>query len=471
MRKTASARSSALSKPFEELEGRRLLASQPFGQFVDGALVITGTSGNDLISAQEKGARTLVRMNGVLAQFTTAGFTYLSVQAGDGADIVDFTRMTVPCYTNLGLGNDVAYGGSGNDSLTGAAGKDTLYGNGGVDRLSGGNTADLIFGGDGDDVVYGGYGADTAYGDAGRDHLFGEQDSDVLVGGDGSDGLYGGDASDKLYGMAGNDVIDGESGNDRIFGGEGNDQLTGSAGTDYLYGEAGDDTINAQDGAADGAVDSGDGTDTVLTDAGMETPVGAETINGSTDPTTPVDPPVVPSGGKLTKALSFGDELLWDENFSTAVADAKALGVTTVRVWLEVGSYTERPHAYDNISEADIVTNWDKDTTTAQRKVTAGLAMKRLFQLKKLGFQTMVTVSINGGAPPTSDQQVKDFYNFLVNSTETANSTTKLKDAVDFWEVGQEIDLSANWKPSGVNKTNGLKQFVDQVLIPASTVL
>jgi hypothetical protein len=469
MRKSAIERKSVLSSAVEMLESRRLYARQPFGNFGQyGELVITGTSGNDLISCQERSGRTIVIMNGVRAQFTTAGFTYLSVQAGDGADIVDFTRMTVPCYGNGGLGNDLAYGGAGNDSLTGAAGKDTLYGNGGVDRLAGGNTADLIYGGDGDDVVYGGYGTDVVYGEAGRNHLFGEQDADVLIGGRSSDGIYGGDGNDSVNGGAGNDVINGENGDDSILGGVGNDVLTGGAGADYIYGEAGDDTIDSKDNAADAAVDGGDGNDTVTTDGNLETPGNSEVIDGGT---TPVDPPDVPSGGILTKGLSFGDELLWDEQFTTAVADAKALGVKLVRVWMQFNSYDDRPHAYDTVAEADIVKNWDKDTPDSQRASVAALAMKRAFQLKAAGFDVMATVTVNGGNPPTSGQQVKDFFTYLVNATSTSGGSNKLKAAVDYWEVGQEVDLSANWKPSGTNKTAGLKQYVDQLLIPAASVL
>lgn len=472
MRKSAFQRNSVLSSAVESLETRRLWAGQPFGNYGQyGELVINGTGGNDLISCQERGARTIIIMNGVRAQFTTAGFTYLSVQAGDGADIVDFSRMTVPCYVNGGLGNDLAYGGSGNDSLTGAAGKDTLYGNGGVDRLSGGNTADLIYGGEGDDVIYGGYGNDVAYGDAGRNRLFGEQDNDLLIGGRFVDGIYGGDGNDTLYGMGSNDVMNGEAGDDSLLGGDGNDNLTGGAGVDYIYGEAGDDTIDSVDSTADAVVDGGAGDDTVASDSGIETPEGAETVNGVDGPTTPVDPPDVPSGGVLTKGLSFGDELLWDEQFSTAVADAKALGVKLVRVWMQFNTYDERPRAYDTVNEADIVKNWDKDTPASQRASVAGLAMKRAFQLKAAGFDVMATVTVNGGNPPTSDQQVKDFFTYLLGATSTSGGKSKLKDAIDYWEVGQEVDLSANWKPSGTNKTNGLKQYVDQLLIPAASVL
>ncbi|MGC4031522.1 MAG: calcium-binding protein [Tepidisphaeraceae bacterium] len=456
----------------ETLEGRRLLAGQPFGNFINGALVITGTSGDDLLSFRTSGPRTIARLNGVPAKFTTANFNRIEVNTGDGVDIVDFAAMTLPCYVNLGAGNDIAYGGAGNDSLTGAAGRDTLIGNAGNDRLSGGNTGDSIVGGEGDDVLYGGFGTDVLDGGSGRDRLFGEEDNDILIGGTQTDGIYAGDGDDSLYGQAGNDILSGEAGNDTIVGADGNDIITGGDGVDYMYGQDGDDTIDAEDDTADALIDAGAGTDTVTLDTGLETALNAETINGSTDGGTgTVDPPVVPVGGDLAKAMSFGDEAYWDANFSDAVAKTKALGVKVVRVWFEVSSYDERPHAYDNVDTADIIKNWRKGTAHDDRAVTGGLALKRAFQLKQAGFQVILTVSINGGEPPTSDQQVKDFYTFLMNSTETTNSTTKLKDAVDYWEVGQEVDLAANWKPSGTSKTTGLKQYVDDVLIPAASVL
>ncbi|HEX8324262.1 MAG TPA: calcium-binding protein [Tepidisphaeraceae bacterium] len=463
------------STKIEALEGRRLLAGQPFGSVVDGILLVNGTASNDQISFRTKGLRTLVRMNDVLAKFTTSSFSGIEVQAGDGKDAVDFSAMSVPCYVNLGTGNDVAYGGTGNDSLTGAAGKDTLYGNAGNDRLNGGNTGDVLFGGEGNDVVYAGFGDDVAEGGSGRNRLFGEDGVDKLYGGRQSDGIYGGAGSDRLYGMAGNDVLSGESGKDRLYGMDGNDQLLGGSGADWMYGDAGDDTIDSKDGGADNLVDGGEGADVVVTDTNLETPAGAETVNGSVDPTDPptepVTPPVVPVGGDLARAVSFSDEALWDANFADAAAKAKAMGIKAVRVWFETGTYDERPHAYDDVQEADIVKNWDEDTSAADREITAGLAMRRAFDLKAMGFQVMLTVSVNGGDVPTSAQQVKDFYTYLLNSPKTAGGSSKLKDAVDFWEVGQEVDLARNWLPSGVNKTSGLKAYVNQVLIPAASVL
>ena len=473
MSKNLTARS-VVASAIEALEGRRLMARQPFGFYGDPTtLVINGTAADDLISIQTRGPRTLVRLNGVPAQFTTAGFTRIQFNPGDGNDLVDLLRSPVPVSVSAGAGDDKVWGSVLNDTLLGEVGNDTLYGNAGDDRFDGGDGDDFAYGGGGADIMYSGQGNNFMNGEGGKDHLFGADGADTLMGGAGNDGIYGEAGADRIYGEAGNDQLGGNGGNDRVFGGDGADNVSGGPGSDYIYGEAGDDTLDAADNVADKGIDGGDGADTAKIDASLESALNVESVvDGGVvvPPVDPVDPNPPAVGGSLARAVSFGDEALWDENYQGLITKLKALNVNTVRVWCEVSNFTERPKAYDNITDAQLITNWRKTTTEDKRFLTAGLAMRRAFDLKAAGFKVIMTVTHHNANPPTA-QQTSDYFNYLVNATKTASSTTKLKDVVDFWEVDQEVDLASNWKPSGVNKTAGLQQYVNDVLLPASAVL
>ncbi len=100
---------------------------------------ITGTSGNDAISAG-------------------AGDDTLTLKEGD----------------------DVAYGGDGNDNIDGGAGNDIIYGDAGNDKLQGGTGNDTLYGGAGNDTLVGGDGNDTLYGGAGNNTLTGGAGADVF---------------------------------------------------------------------------------------------------------------------------------------------------------------------------------------------------------------------------------------------------------------------------------------------------
>ena len=76
---------------------------------------------------------------------------------------------TVTTGSNVGGGNDLAYGDAGNDFISGEAGDDVLYGGIGNDQF---------YGGDGNDQIHGDAGADTLIGEAGADTLWGGADAD-----------------------------------------------------------------------------------------------------------------------------------------------------------------------------------------------------------------------------------------------------------------------------------------------------
>ncbi len=199
-------------------------------------LIVTGTSGNDVIVIEPKKGQLRVTRN--------------------GKTIGTFAPSDVPRIVAFGLmGNDkivvngslsqpaTLFGNEGNDQLFGARGADGLEGGSGTDRLFGGSNNDTLCGGNGNDFVYGQAGNDFADGDAGNDKVFGEAGNDFLLGNDGNDHLFGGTGNDRMFGQAGNDQVFGESGNDVGVGGDGNDKLFGGSGRDVLIGGDGLDTL------------------------------------------------------------------------------------------------------------------------------------------------------------------------------------------------------------------------------------
>lgn len=469
---------------FEPLEPRYVLSAAITGP---GLLTVEGTDGVDLISLRYRGPKVQVIHNGVVNRFLASGITRIEVYSRGGNDIVDLSGLAIPAYVLGGEGHDRIYGGSGNDTLTGASGRDTIWGGSGNDRITGGHHNDVLYGQDGSDVLYGSQGNDYIDGATGIDWLFGEDGDDSLIGGAHNDRIYGGNGKDRLLGQHGNDLLVGDSGNDWIWGGIGNDQISGSNGTDRLFGEDDDDSIFSRDNTPD-YIDSGSGNDTLDSDLTEASITHTETINRpnvstppdpdpppvppppSTPPTPPAPPPSTPVQTEHPVSISFSDEAYWDENFSTAVAEAKKLGATSLRIWLSLGDWNERPQAWDTITKRQLVNTW-VPTPFEPRASIAGLAIKRAFELKREGFNLTVTVVHYAGQPPENAQQVQDLFNHLLNATETPTGTTRLKDVIDLWEIGNEVDASHGWKPSANNRTEGMKGYVDQLLIPAAETL
>ncbi|HEX8342488.1 MAG TPA: calcium-binding protein [Tepidisphaeraceae bacterium] len=436
----------AVTQTLENLEHRRMFAAVLGNEQFPNTLYIDGTAGNDVLSLRYRGRQLQVRLNGTLQSFAVRDVTRVEFQAYAGHDIADGSGIAIPTYVNAGAGNDLVVGGTGNDTLTGAAGKDTLRGGAGKDRINGANSPDLLYGDEGSDVIYGGAHDDQMYGGASADWLYGEDGNDRLVGGTHNDRIYGG------------------VGNDRMVGEQGNDLLGGDAGRDLLYGSIGDDTFTTDKDNAVDRIDGGDGADAAAADL-TDTHANLETVNGVAVGSTP---PVTTPIAKQARGISLNDEALWDANFEQTVAEAKRLGISALRIWIGINTYDERPNAYDVVPEEHLVANW---TPGYERKSVAGLAMKRVFELKRQGFNVTVTVNRHGGEAPTSANQVASLFTHLLNATETPGGGTKLKDAVDFWEVGNEPDLPMYWKLSASGKSVGLPGYVDQLLIPAAAVL
>ena len=144
-------------------------------------LIVNGTAGDDVIVVGGRSSAVWVTINGrAMAGGPFAGVTKIIVNAGDGNDLVNLSRMFINATENGGSGNDTLIGSGADDVLNGEAGDDSLDGGGGNDNLLGGDGDDTLTGGDGVDVLQGEAGNDTL------DAIDGIADS-LLDGGGGSD--------------------------------------------------------------------------------------------------------------------------------------------------------------------------------------------------------------------------------------------------------------------------------------------
>ncbi len=167
--------------------------------------------------------------------------------------------------------------------------------------------------------------------------------------------------------------------------------------------------------------------------------------------------------------INFVDEALFEENFSTSLAHAKALGVTAVRMWLGFETLADRPNAWDPVYPYGTVNPDDDSPEPLVNQV--GVVMKRAFQLHDAGMSVLLILNDRQGDAPESAEAVRGFITHLMNSPEHIGGTRALKDVVDYWQIGNEVDSSLYWKPSASNKTTGIRRYVNELLIPAAEAL
>jgi uncharacterized delta-60 repeat protein len=120
------------------------------------AIVVGGTSGNDVINVNPVTGGLEVVVNAVSAGVFNPSHAVV-VHCGAGNDEAQVTG-------NIAL-SAWLYGGSGHDKLKGALGHDVLLGQ------------------DGDDLLVGGFGRDVLIGGIGADRLIGNNDDDILIAG------------------------------------------------------------------------------------------------------------------------------------------------------------------------------------------------------------------------------------------------------------------------------------------------
>ena len=139
----------------ERLEERSLLAT----------LTVTGTAGNDAISAWVSGSDLNVNVNGATFTVPSSAFDRIRVLGVGGDDRIKLDS-TVLQAAELD-------GGEGKDSLTAGGGPAILLGGNGNDVLQGGGLGDILLGGAGDDSLAGGDGDDYLVGGSGNDKIAG----------------------------------------------------------------------------------------------------------------------------------------------------------------------------------------------------------------------------------------------------------------------------------------------------------
>lgn len=176
------------------------------------ALVVTGTSGNDVIIIEPRpGSSTQIRvkMNGrVIGNFNRTAVDNIVVFGRGGNDVIVVNAsLSIDALLFGEAGIDKLFGARGDDGLDGGSGRDFLYGLWGDDELEGGTGDDFLFGGTGHDQLLGSEGNDYLYGESGHDILLGGTGVDRLFGGSGRDLLIGGDGGDYLFGGSDDDVL------------------------------------------------------------------------------------------------------------------------------------------------------------------------------------------------------------------------------------------------------------------------
>lgn len=196
---------------------------------------------------------------GDLSALTTAPQT-LTINLGDGDDVLAGENGTLGLIVNGGDGNDTLTGGPGNDRLAGGPGDDTTAG----------GTGDDVYIFDVDDVI----GADTITENAseGSDTLDFSPTQFTTVGIDlrtiaqsqtvdtnGNLQLTLSDDIENVTGGANGNAIIGDAGVNVLIGGDGIDFILGAGGDDQISGGPGQDTLRSD---ASGAIlDGGTGPD------------------------------------------------------------------------------------------------------------------------------------------------------------------------------------------------------------------
>ncbi|HTW93682.1 MAG TPA: FG-GAP-like repeat-containing protein, partial [Tepidisphaeraceae bacterium] len=239
-----------------------------FTNVTDNTLTVTGTPGNDTISATALGQFFTVTENGVTSQqFPVVGITTMNVLGEDGNDSISIgpgidggivaggvstTDPGTGADTVIAGNNETVYGGAAGDSMTsGDSTNVSLVGNVGADTLVAGEFNVTMLGGAGGDSLMGGPGLDLLLGGGGPDTIVAGIGNNTLVGGAGADSLTGGTGSDLLSGGAGPDTLVAIPANtltanaSTLLGGLGNDSMV-FVGIDWVVGGGGNDTLAEQ---------------------------------------------------------------------------------------------------------------------------------------------------------------------------------------------------------------------------------
>ena len=249
------------------ISATKTVAGQPFPTAQ--ADIIYGMAGNDTLDGAV-GADLLVGGQGNDTYVVDNIADQTIELSGEGTDTVKagvtFTlAANVENLTLTGVGATTGTGNGLDNKLVGNGAANTLYGLGGKDTLDGGAGADQLYGGAGDDIYVVDNVGDQVFEVAGEGKdtvkasvtftLSADVETLTLTGaaaidgtGNGSDNtLTGNAAANTLYGLGGVDKLDGGVGADTMFGGDGNDTYVVDNLGDQVFENAneGNDTVQS----------------------------------------------------------------------------------------------------------------------------------------------------------------------------------------------------------------------------------
>jgi hypothetical protein len=121
-----------------------------------GKLTLNGTSGNDTLLVTDALGVIVASRNGVTSVFSDVAVTGISVNGGDGNDVITYAGSTIPSTLSGGNGNDTITGSRAADSILGGAGNDTFFVHDGTsnrDTVDGGAGTDVVASKDAVDVI------------------------------------------------------------------------------------------------------------------------------------------------------------------------------------------------------------------------------------------------------------------------------------------------------------------------------
>lgn len=149
-------------------------------------------------------------------------------------------------------------------------------------------------------------------------------------------------------------------------------------------------------------------------------------------------------------SIGFNDEACDEGHFATALDQLKRLKIGAVRLW----------HNAD----------WSSDTIADTNS-----ALRRAFALHDAGIDVLLVVQAGEGKPttvPPDAASVKRYFAALLAYRELDGKRT-LKDVVDRWEIGNEVNLDRYFVTGADDKEYKprLDLYVDRLLVPAASVL
>jgi Ca2+-binding RTX toxin-like protein len=133
-------------------------SSSPTGDGKGDSAVISGTNGNDTITASlVAGAISIAGLPAQLSIAHVEAIDSVSIMGAGGNDSISVAALPATA------GKLTLVGGAGNDTLTGNLGNNVLNGGDDKDKLNGGGGNDTLTGGTGDDTITGGAGNDAIF--------------------------------------------------------------------------------------------------------------------------------------------------------------------------------------------------------------------------------------------------------------------------------------------------------------------